>query len=274
MLDKLDGTLVADAGSARDVIDCIAAKGHDVDDAFGWDAEDGFHAPGVEDQVVFHGVEDRDALVYELHHVFVGGDDEDFVAQGGEFAGERADDVVGFKAFIKEDGDAEGFEGAADVGLLLDEIGRSLGAVGFVATVFDGLEGLGFDVELFDVLHLRGHFVSMDGSTNVVDGGEILRLEVLAQLVDHVDEDVGGGGRDAGARGHGALALHRVISAEDEGHGVEQVDWGLFVCVRRGCHRSLMLPVADGLAAGWAGTWNACRFVLTPQSQIPSLRSR
>jgi hypothetical protein len=198
------------------------------------------------DEVVFHGVEDGDALVDELHHVLVGGDDEDFVTQGGEFAGEGADDVVGFKAFVEEDGDAEGFEGAADVGLLLDEVGWSLGAVGFVAAVFDGFEGLGFDVELFDVLHLRGHFVAMDRGSHVVDGGQVLRLEVLAQLVDHVDEDIGGGGGDAGARGHGALALHRVVGAEDEGHGVEQVDRGLFVLVRRGCHRSLMLPARGG----------------------------
>ena len=69
----------------------------------------------------------------------------------------------------------------------------------------------------------------MDGRADVVDGGEVLRREVLAQLVDHVDEDIGGGGGDAGARGHGARALHGVVGAEDEGHGVEQVDGGLGV---------------------------------------------
>ena len=64
----------------------------------------------------------------------------------------------------------------------------------------------------------------MDGRADVVDGCEVLGVEVLAQLVDHVDEDIGGRGGNAGARGHGARALHGVIGAEDEGHGVEQVD--------------------------------------------------
>ncbi len=149
------------------------------------------------------------------------------VAERGELAGEGADDVVGLEALVVEDGDAEGFEGAADVGLLLDEVGWGLGAVGLVAAVLDGFEGLGFDVEFLDVLHLRGHLVAVDGRAYVVDGGEVLGGEVLAQLVDHVDEDIGGGGGDAGARGHGALALHGVVGAEDEGHGVEQVDGGL-----------------------------------------------
>ena len=149
------------------------------------------------------------------------------VAERGEFAGERADDVVGLEALVVEDGDAEGFEGAADIGLLLDEVGRGLDAVGLVAAVLDGLELLGLDVELADVLHLRGHLVAMDGGAYVIDRSEVLGLKVLAQLVDHVDEDVGGCGGDSGARGHGARTLHGVIGAEDEGHAVEQVDGGL-----------------------------------------------
>ena len=149
------------------------------------------------------------------------------VTQGAQLAGKRADDVVGLHALVEEDGDAEGFEGAADVGLLLDEVGGRFDAVGLVATVLDGLEGLGLDVELLDVLELAGELVAVDGGAYVVDGGEVLGGEVLAQLVDHVDEDIGGGGRDAGARGHGALALHGVVGAEDEGHGVEEVDGGL-----------------------------------------------
>ena len=149
------------------------------------------------------------------------------VAEGGELAGEGADDVVGFEALVVEDGDAEGFEGAADVGLLLDEVGWGLGAVGLVAAVLDGFELLGFDVELLDIFELLGLLIAVDGGSYVVDGREVLRAEVFAELVDHVDEDVGGGGGDAGARGHGALALHGVVGPEDEGHGIEQVDGGL-----------------------------------------------
>ena len=144
-----------------------------------------------------------------------------------QLAGKRADDVVGLEALVVEDGDAEGFKGAANVGLLLDEVGRGLDAVGLVAAILDRLEGLGLDVELLHVLELAGELVAVDGGADVVDGGEVLGREVLAELVDHVDEDIGGGGGDAGARGHGALALHGVVGAEDEGHGVEQVDGGL-----------------------------------------------
>ena len=56
---------------------------------------------------------------------------------------ERADDVVGLEALVAEDGDAEGFEGAADVGLLLGEVGGHLGAVGLVAGVVDRLQTAG-----------------------------------------------------------------------------------------------------------------------------------
>ena len=146
---------------------------------------------------------------------------------------EGADDVVGLEALVVEDGDAEGLERAADVGLLLDEVGRGLGAVGLVAAVLDGLELLGLDVELLDVLHLRGHLVAMDGSADVVDRGEVLGLEVLAQLVDHVDEDIGRRGGNAGARGHGPRALHGVIGAEDEGHASRADRWAAWRFVIR-----------------------------------------
>ena len=89
------------------------------------------------------GLRMDDVVVDELHHVLVGGDDEDVVAECGELAGESADDVVGLEALVVEDGDAEGLEGAADVGLLLDEVGRRFGAVGLVAAVLDGLRTAG-----------------------------------------------------------------------------------------------------------------------------------
>ena len=205
-----------------------------------------FDAGAVEDEIVFRGVQDDDVIVDELHHVLVGGDDEDVVAECGELAGERADDVVGLEALVVEDRNAEGLERAADVGLLLDEIGRSFGAVGLVAAVFDGLERLGLDVELAHVLKLRGELVAMDRCADVVDRREVFGLEVLAQLVDHVDEDIGRGRGDAGARGHGPLALHGVIGAEDERHAVEQVDGRLGVGAWAG---SMLVPwLFDGSA--------------------------
>ena len=65
--------------------------------------------------------------------------------------------------------------------------------------------------------------------THVVDRCKVFRLEVLAELVDHVDEHVGCRSWNAGARGHRTLALHRVVGAEDEGHAIKQIDGRLGV---------------------------------------------
>ncbi len=83
LLDELDRAFVADAGGAGDVVDCIAAQSHDVDDLLRWDAEVGFDAGWVEDEVVFRRVENADAVIDELHHVLVGADDVDVVAERG-----------------------------------------------------------------------------------------------------------------------------------------------------------------------------------------------
>jgi hypothetical protein len=59
---------------------------------------------------------------------------------------------------------------------------------------------------------------------DVEDRGEIGGREIVAQLAQHVDEDVDRGGGKAGFGGHGALPRHGVIGAEDERHGVDQED--------------------------------------------------
>ena len=59
-------------------------------------------------------------------------------------AGDGADDVVGFEAGVFEDGDAHGFEHAADVGDLLEQVGRRFGAVGLVfGELLHAVGGLG-----------------------------------------------------------------------------------------------------------------------------------
>ena len=257
LLDEFDGTFVADAGRAGDVVDGVAAEGHDVDDALGRNAKGGFDAGGIEDEVVFGGIKDRHARRDELHHVLVGRHHVNVVIHGGKLVAECADDVVGLEALVAEDGDAESFERAADVGKLLGKIGGHLGAVGLVAGVVDLVELLGFDVPLALWLHLAGALVAEDGAGEVVDGGEVLRREVLAQLVDHVDEDVGGGRRNAGARGHGPLALHGVVGAKDERHGVQQVDG-------RSGRRGLLSGFGFGrLCFGFGWAWHC-------QLRIPS----
>jgi len=72
--------------------------------------------------------------------------------------------------------------------------------------------------------HGAGALVAEDFAAEVKDGGKVLRLKVLAQLLNHVDEDIRGSGGQAAARGHGPRTLHGVVGAEDERHGVEQED--------------------------------------------------
>ena len=246
LLNEFDGSFVADAGRAGNIVDGVAAQGHHIDDALGRNAEDGLDSGGIENEVVLGRVEDADLGRDELHHVLVGGDDEDAVAERGELRGERADDIVCLEALVAEDGDAEGLQRAADVGELLDEVGGRLGAVGLVAGVVHLVELLRLRIPPAQRLHLTSALVAEDRAVQVVDGGQKLRSEILAQLVDHVDEDIGGRGGDAGARGHGALALHGVIGAEDEGHRIEKIDGRLDGrCFGGGgfsCHRRLRIP--------------------------------
>ena len=160
----------------------------------------------------------------KLHHVLVAGDDEDFMLLLGGLAGKRADHVVCLKALGFEDGDAERFERAANVGNLAAQIlGHGL-AIGLVALVAHLVERLGLRIPFAQRSHGAGALVAKDFAAQVKDRGEVLRREILAQLLDHVDEDVDGRRGQPFAGGHGPAALHRVVGAEDERHGVEQKD--------------------------------------------------
>src|SRR6202051_3200886 len=180
-LDDLDRTFVADAGSAGNIVDAVTAQGHDIDDALGRNAENFFDVGGVADQIVFGRVQDLHVVVDELHHVFIAGDNVDAIIRGGGFAGEGSDHVIGLEAGEFEDGDAVGFEGAADVGNLLRKILGHGGAVGFVAFVFDFGEGLGFDVELADGGDGFGLSIAKSLGGYVENRGEIGGREIIAQ---------------------------------------------------------------------------------------------
>ncbi len=160
----------------------------------------------------------------ELHHVLVAGDDEDLMVMLGGLARERADNVVGLEALGRKDGNAQRLQRAADVGNLAAQVvGHGL-AVGLVALIGDFLEGLRLGVPLAQRAEAASALIAKDLAAQVEDGGEVLRREVLAQLLDHVDEDIGRRRRQAGRGGHGPAALHRVVGAKDERHGVEQID--------------------------------------------------
>ncbi len=222
--DDFDGPFLADARGSRDVVDRVTAEGHDVDDAFRRDSKNFLHLGGVADQVVLGRIQDLNVFIDELHHVFVAGDNVDGVLRGRGFPGEGADDVVSLKAGKFEDGDTVGFEGAADVGNLLGEILGHGRTVRFVAFVLDLSEGLGFDVELTDGGDGFGLRVAERLGRDIEDSGEVGGGEIVAQLAQHVDEDVDGGGGKPGFCGHGALPRHGMIGAEDERHSVDEED--------------------------------------------------
>ena len=127
-----------------------------------------------------------------------------------------ADHIVGLEALGLENGNAQRFERAANVGNLAAKIlwhGFALGLIALVAHVFEALR---LRVPAAQSCNGAGALVAKDFAADIEDRGKVLGREVLAQLLDHVDEDVGGRGGQAGARGHGPRALHGVIGAEDE----------------------------------------------------------
>ena len=147
-LDQLDRTFVADAGRAGNVVDGIAAQGHHVDDLLRRHAENFLDLGGIADQVILRRIQHADAVVDQLHHVLVAGDDEDGVALVSRLVRQRADDVVGFEAGHLEDRNAIRLERAADVRHLLRQVGRHGGAIGLVAVVGYIDVGLRLAVEL------------------------------------------------------------------------------------------------------------------------------
>ena len=185
------------------------------------------HFLAIEDQVVFDRIEHLNLAGDQLQHVFIVRDHEDIVALFRGLPRQRADHIVGFETFGLQDGDAKGLQRPADEGQLLRQVRGHLGAVCFVAGVIELVEGLRLDVPFAHGGYAARALIAKDGTAHIEDGGKILRLKVAAELVDHVDEDERGRRRHAGARGHGALPLHRVIGAKDERHRVQQKDGGL-----------------------------------------------
>ena len=151
-----------------------------------------------------------------MQHVLVAGNHVDQVLLRGGFAGQSADDIVGFIAGEFEDGDAVGLERAANVRHLLHQLGGHLAAVGFVAVVLDFLESLGLDVELANLGDGFRFLITESGRSHVEYGGQVFGREVFAQFAQHVDEDISCRSGKPGFGGHAALPRHGVIGAEDE----------------------------------------------------------
>jgi hypothetical protein len=140
------------------------------------------------------------------------------------FAGQGADHVIGFVARQFEDRNAICLERAPDVGHLLHQFRRHLAAIGLIAVIFNFLEGLGLQVEPAYLGDGLGFGITEGGCGHVEYRSQVFWRKVLAQFAQHVDEDVGGRGRQAGLGGHAALPRHGVVGAEDERHRIHEKD--------------------------------------------------
>ena len=223
-LDDLDRPLVADAGRAGNVIDGIAAQRHHIDHLLGTHAQNLFHLGGVADQIVFGWIEHANVVAHQLQHVLIAGDDENRMRLRRCLPRQGADHVISLEAGIFQHRDAIGLDGAADVGQLLCQIGRHLGAVRLVASIFFFPESLRLDVEFADGGHGSAMGIAKGWRRHVEDCRQILRRKIGPQLAQHVHKNVGRRRGNAGARGHGPLPRHGVIGAKDERHGVDEIN--------------------------------------------------
>ena len=97
-LDEFDRTFVADTRRAGNVVDGIAAQGHHIDHALRRHAENLLDLLRVADQIVLGRIQHQHAVVDQLQHVFVARNHIHQIRLRRGFAGQRADDVIGFVA--------------------------------------------------------------------------------------------------------------------------------------------------------------------------------
>ena len=140
------------------------------------------------------------------------------------FASQCADHVVGLVASEFEDRNAVSFEGSSDVGQLLRQVSGHFFAIGLVALIFDFLESLRLQVEAAHAGETFGLLIAKRWRRHIKYRSQVFWREVVTQFAQHVDEDISRCGRQAGFCGHPTLPRHGVIGAEDEGHGVDQVN--------------------------------------------------
>jgi hypothetical protein len=223
-LNQIDRTLVTDSRGAGNVIDTVAAQGHDVNDPTGRHPEDFLHFCRVANQIVFRRIEYQHPIVDQLQHVFVARDDVHAAGLRGGLRGQSADDVVGFVSGEFEDGNAISLQRTADIRHLLHEVGRHLLAVGFVSVIFGFLKCLRLQIEPADAGNGLGLLLAKSWRGHVKNGGQILGREIISQFAQHVDKYIRRSCRQASLGGHAALPRHGMIGAENERHGVDQED--------------------------------------------------
>jgi hypothetical protein len=152
-LHQRHGRFLPDAADAGDVVDRVPHEPEHIGHARGRDAEPALDL-GHADAAVAKRVEEGRALVDELHHVLVAGDDDRLHARSGRLRRQRADDVVRLDAPLLDDGEPQGCHQSPDVGDLGTELLRHRATALLVPCVQRIPEGLPGGVE--DHRHVVG----------------------------------------------------------------------------------------------------------------------
>ena len=132
--DELRRGLDADAGNARDVVGRIPDQRLDLDHLVGRNAEF-FHDLGGTDAAVLHGVIHGDAVIDELHQVFVGRYDGGGSAGLAGLAHIGGDEIVGLVAQLLQARQVEGMDRLANQSELRDEVGWRIGPMRLVCGI-------------------------------------------------------------------------------------------------------------------------------------------
>ena len=197
--NQIARALLADARYALHVVGGIAHQRQHVDHLPGPHAELRRHALGVEPGAVVFRVVDADVPAHQLVEILVAGDDRHAEAGVGRLPRQRADHVVGFEAFARQNRHAHGFAGFVHPRNLLGQVRRHRRAVGLV---------------------VGGDRIAEGGRLQVERRGDVGRPVVGHELAQHGDEAVDRVGRAAVGAGQPADrvvgAIHLVAAVDEE----------------------------------------------------------
>src|SRR5581483_5127136 len=196
---EFHGTLIADARGPGDVVNGVSPQRHHIHYSFRGHPQDLFDLGRVANQVVFGRIQNADLVVNQLKHVLVAGDDIHRVGAVGRLLRQSSNHVIGFVAFRLKNGDSVGVEGATDIGQLLDQVAGHLRTVRLVAAISHLLESLCLDVKLPDGRNGSRLLVAKRRRAYVEYRSQVLGREIVAQLAEHVYENV------CGSRGYPGL---------------------------------------------------------------------
>ncbi len=173
--NQLRRGLDADPGNAGHIIGRIACQCLHIDNLVRRHAELGLHL-GKAEFLQLHRVQHGNAVIDQLHQVFVGRDDSDLGALGPRLFGVGGDQVVGLIALQLDAGQVEGADGLADQVELRDQFFRRRRAVRLIFRIDVRAERLAAGVE---------------------NDGDVVGIGVLQQLHQHGAEAVDGVDRRA-----------------------------------------------------------------------------